>query len=267
MPKDESVSSGDPMTVQLTPDVHWINQCYQDEENDVHEHVSVYLIEHGDQYVLIDSGSFHHEDQIAAAIEAATDGHGLDALILSHSDYPHSGNVGPFAAEQDDVELVASSGSPEAQGLPPTATKCEIGGSLDVLGRTFSFIDPPLADRSHTTWIYDHGSHVLFTADGFGSRHQPGECTETSATLDDGIALDDIYTYHKETLVWLRYVDPQDLEEALRSILNEYQIDYIAPVHGHPISGEDIDRYMDRLMRAVHQIADEYTVPAETAKD
>lgn len=249
------------MTVQLTSDVRWINQCYQDDG--IHEHVSVYLIEEGDQYILIDSGSFYHEEQIEAAIEAATGDQGLDALVLSHSDYPHSGNVGTFTDKWEDVELVASSGSPEAQGLPSTATKCEIGGSLDIVGRTFSFIDPPLADRSHTTWIYDHGSNVLFTADGFGSHHRPGECNETSATLDGGIALEDIYTYHKETLVWLRYVDPEKLEDALQSILDEYRIDYVAPVHGHPIAGDDFDGYIDSLMRAVREIADEYTVPTQ----
>lgn len=247
------------MTVQLTPEVYWINQCY--ETDGVHEHVSVYLIEEGDQYILIDSGSFHHEERIEAAIEEATDGEGLDALVLSHSDYPHSGNVGAFTEKWEDVELVASSGSPEAQGLPPTATKCEIGSSLDVIERTFSFIDPPLADRSHTTWIYDHGSNVLFTADGFGSRHRPGECNETSATLDGGIALEDIYTYHKETLVWLRYVEPDKLEDALRSILDDYRVDYVAPVHGHPIAGEDVDEYMGSLMHAVERVAEEYTVP------
>lgn len=53
------------------------------------------------------------------------------------------------------------------------AQRCRIGGSLSVQGRSFSFIDPPLVDRSHTTWIYDHGSEVLFTADGFGSYHDP----------------------------------------------------------------------------------------------
>lgn len=248
------------MTVQLTPDVHWINQCY--EENGVHEHVSVYLVQEGDRYILVDSGSFYHEERIATSIETATDGRGLDALVLSHSDYPHSGNIRSFMDKWQNVELVASSGSPEAQGLPSTATKCEIGGSLEILGRQFSFIDPPLADRSHTTWIYDHGSNVLFTADGFGSHHRPGNCDETSATLDGGIAFEDIYTYHRDTLVWLRYVEPQKIEDALRSIFDEYEIAYVAPVHGHPIAGDDLDQYMDRLMRAVRRIADEYTVPA-----
>lgn len=250
------------MAVQLSSDIWWINQCY--EEHGVHEHVSVYLIQEGDQYILIDSGSYYHEEQIETVIEEITNDDGLDALILSHSDYPHSGNIQTFMEKWGNIELVASSGAPEAQGLPSTATKCEIGGSLEILGRQFSFFDPPLADRSHTTWIYDHGSNVLFTADGFGSHHVPSDCQEISETLDEGIDIKDIYTYHRDTLVWLRYVEPEKLETALRTILDEREIAYVAPVHGHPIAGDDIDRYMDRLMQAVQRITDEYTVSVQS---
>lgn len=48
-----------------------------------------------------------------------------------------------------------------------------IGPPLDVGG--FSFIDPPLADRNQTVWIFDHGSGLLVTADGFGIHHALAE--------------------------------------------------------------------------------------------
>ena len=112
-----------------------------------------------------------------------TDGDGVEAIVLSHSDSPPSANVGEFDVEDGEVEIGASSGAPAAQGLP-NATKCEIGEWTDVLGRSLSFIDPPLADRSHTARIYDHGDRVLFTADGFGYRHRLGECSYMSAELE-----------------------------------------------------------------------------------
>ena len=239
--------------VELVPGVRWLAECY--EVNGGHEHVSVYLVGEG-PYVVVDTGSFHDRETLASAIEVATGGADLDAIILSHSDYPHAGNVRAFRDRWGEVELVASSGWPEAQGLPPEARKCEIGGSMDVAGREWSFIDPPLADRSHTTWIFDHGSGVLFTADGFGSRHEPGECRLRSVDLPGNVPYESIRRYHEETLPWLRYVDPEALRSALSAILEEFDPSYVAPVHGHPIAREDLEEYVDRLLEAAEETAE-----------
>jgi flavorubredoxin len=247
------------MTVQLSNDVWWINESYN--HGNTHEHISVYLIRHDDQFIVVDTGSFYHREAITEAIEKVTDGEGIDAIILSHSDYPHSGNIRTIRSEGDEVLLIASSGSPAAQGLPPSAVRCTIGESMEVLGRTFSFIDPPLADRSHTTWIYDHGAGVLFTADGFGSFHEEDKGDLTSADMEDGIPYDNIYEYHKDALVWLRYVDPEKLREALERIFDIYQINWIAPVHGYPVANDDTEVYLNRLIRATTQISDEYDIP------
>lgn len=256
----ESAPWGDYMQ-ELHKGVHWINECY--DIGDAHEHVSVFLIhdQETDRFILVDSGSFYHRDAITTQISDATDGEGVNALILSHSDYPHSANVREFAAEGSETELVASSGSPLAQGLPTDATRARIGDSLTVVGREFSFIDPPLADRSHTTWIYDHVSEVLFAADGFGSYHVESECEYTSREFDDGIPADAIYEFHVDTLVWLRYVDPGKLQAALESIFEAFPPSYVAPIHGHPIAAADLDQYMDRLIGAAERIEGECTVP------
>lgn len=241
----------------LTSDVQWINECYDLGEK--HEHVSVYLIEADGEYILIDSGSFHHREEITRRLETATDSKGINALVLSHSDYPHSANISTFKSKWDDVELIASSGAPSLQGLPE-ATKCDIGESMTICGRTFSFIDPPLADRSHTTWIYDHESEVLFTADGFGNHHSPSECGLLSTEFKESIETEDIYTFHNETLVWLRYVDPDRLRTVLESMVAEYDPSYIAPIHGNPIAREEIDTYLSRLIDSAERITAEYDI-------
>ncbi|MEF8853478.1 MAG: MBL fold metallo-hydrolase [Haloarculaceae archaeon] len=245
------------MTVDLTPTVEWLGQCYEHEGD--HEHVSLYLLREGEDAILVDSGSFYHREAVAAAVDDATDGEGPDAIVLSHSDYPHAGNVSPLGAETDDVELVASSGSPDQQGLPD-ARKCEIGGQLRVKGRQFSFVDPPLADRSHTTWIYDHGDGVLFTADGFGNYHEPGQCRYLSGDFPDVTPAERVYEYHRDNLVWLRYVAPEKVERTLDGIFAEFDVNAIAPIHGNPIEGDDVGVYRERLSDAMHRIADEYEV-------
>lgn len=245
------------MTIELTDEVVWINECYV--HDDRHEHVSAYLIQGDSGTVLIDSGSFYHREAIRTGIVDATNGAGIDAIVLSHSDYPHSGNVSEFREEWDDVELVASSGSPEIQGLSD-ARQCQIGESLSVQGRTFSFIDPPLADRSHTTWIYDHGSKVLFTADGFGSYHDSMNCDDTSRAFANGIPAESILEFHRNNLVWLRYVDADKLAAALDSVVESYDISYVAPIHGHPIHRTDLDGFLDKLIESTRRIADGYLV-------
>ena len=245
------------MTVQVTPNVEWINQCYDHEGR--HEHVSLYLVRAPEGTVLIDSGSFYHREEITAAVDDATGGEGPDAIVLSHSDYPHAANVSPLGGDTDAVELVASSGSPAQQGLPD-ARKCDIGGSLTVQGRKFSFIDPPLADRSHTTWIYDHGDGVLFTADGFGNYHDPGQCDYLSGDFPDVTPAEDIHAYHRDNLVWLRYVAPEKVERTLDDIFGEFDVRAVAPIHGNPIEAADLDTYRDRLNEAMRRIAAEHAV-------
>lgn len=245
------------MNVSVTPTVEWVAHCY--EHGAKHEHVSLYLLREGDDTILVDSGSFYHREEITSDVAEATAGDGPDAIILSHSDYPHAANVSPLGGDTEAVELVASSGSPAQQGLPD-ARKCDIGGRLDVKGRTFSFIDPPLADRSHTTWIYDHGDGVLFTADGFGNYHEPDQCRFLSGEFDGMIPAEEIYEYHRDNLVWLRYVAPEKIERALDDIFEAFDVNAVAPIHGNPIEGDDLDRYREQLHDSVRRIADEYDV-------
>lgn len=152
------------MTVQLSEELHWIEECY--DLGGEHKHVSVYLLRDDDASVLVDSGAFHDRDAIVERVaEAPGGGEPVDALVLSHSDYPHAANVREFV--------------------------------------------------------------------GPGSE-----------------------------LVWLRDVDPEQLRAALESILGRFDVSWVAPIHGHPIAGEDLDRYLDRLIDAAERIAGEYEVPS-----
>lgn len=246
---------GEMMVVTLPNGVHWIEECFDLGSTHAprrHKHVSVYVVP-ADRPILVDSGSFLHRDAIVDGVNEATDGTSVGTVILSHSDYPHAANVREFAGPDGPATLVASSGAPEKQGLPD-AQKCEIGSTMSFQGDRFTFIDPPLADRSHSTWIFHHESGTLFTADGFGSRHPPDRCLATSREFDDGIPAAAIHEYHQANLPWLRYVDPSRLEVALRDIIAAHDVAWIAPIHGHPIAGADLDRYIECLIEAAGEI-------------
>ena len=247
-----SSHSSTPMSgVQLGGGVAWIHECFPEVEG--HLHVSVYLVETPSGHILIDSGSFYHRDSLATRIDDATGGQGIDALILSHSDYPHSGNISSFRTEWGDFEIVASCADPEIQGLP-YARRVRIGETVDVLGRPFTILDPPLADRSHTTWVFDEESGVLFVADGFGTLHQPGECHVTWGELPIAGRGKGVVDFHEQTLPWVRYADPDRLMDSLRAIFDQHAPQWIAPIHGPPIAARDLATYLEDLDCAVRSI-------------
>lgn len=241
-----------PPAAALPSGVEWIHECFP--EGDRHLHVGVYLVRAPEGALLIDSGSFHHREQIAASVRRATGGRGIRALVLSHTDYPHSGNISPLRAEWGDFEIVASCADPEIQGLP-YARRSRIGESLDVLGRRFRFLDPPLADRSHTTWVYDEEAEVLFVADGFGTLHAAGCCDRFWGELPEGDRAAGVAAFHEQTLRWLRFVDPRRLMGALRDLFEAHPAAAVAPIHGPPILREELEAYLENLEDAVRDIA------------
>lgn len=221
-------------------------------------HVSLYLIRTDQGNIVVDSGSYYHRESIRRRLTAAVGTEGIRALVLSHSDYPHSANIGDFRKLWGDFEIVASCGEASIQGLP-YATQSQIGAENVVLGRTFRFLDPPLADRSHTSWIYDTESQVMFAADGFGSFHEQGETHSTSSQYTAGIPYRAIHDFHAEAVVWLRYADADLLAATFDRLLTNNPCAWVAPIHGPPIAADALPDYLEKLKTAVRAISEGYT--------
>lgn len=250
---------GSTSEIELTDSVSWIHECYAEPQG--HVHVSVFLVTSATGHILTDSGSFYHRDSLATRVAQATDGRGIEALILSHSDYPHSGNIPSFRSEWGDFEIVASCADADIQGLP-YARRVRIGETVEVSGRRFTFLDPPLADRSHTTWVFDEESRVLFVADGFGTLHAPGACTSTWGELDPEARARGVFEFHEQTLPWLRFADSTRVMAALESIFARHAPAWVAPIHGPPIAASDLGAYLADLEDAIRRIAGDPPVRA-----
>ncbi|XVH31654.1 MBL fold metallo-hydrolase [Haloferacaceae archaeon DSL9] len=238
------------MTVQLTADVEWLSETYDLGENLVH--VSVYLICGDGGTILIDTGSFNDRDSIHEQLRDRTGGE-IDAIVLTHADLPHSGNLATLRDEYADADVICGTSSPEIVGLG-SSTKAPVGGSMAVAGRTLSFLHPPLADIQHSSWIYDHESGVLFTADGFGNYHTAADSERTTAEMGGPPTVEQVRAFHEDELLWLRYVDADKLIAALRRVFTERDVSYVAPIHGNPIAAADVPTYLDALETAVEQI-------------
>ena len=131
---------------------------------------------------------------------------------------------------------MATCGDPAIQGLP-YATRARIGGTMEVLGRSFRFLDPPLADRSHTSWVYDESSRVMFVADGFGSYHAAGtDGVGRHATTKTGLRRPTFTTSTATTSFGSGMPTPPLVMEALERLFEENPVSWVAPIHGPPIA-------------------------------
>jgi len=246
------------MIQTLTDDVYWIHECLTVDNR--HIHSSSYLIEHDDNYLMIDTGDHHHRDAIMSQIDDVVGDAGIDAVFVSKSHIPHSANVATFKERWSEMDIIFAGGIPEVHGFPEI-THWPHHGTEHLNGRTLSTLQGPVIDVDHTTWLFDHASGVLFSVDAFCHFHEPDMCSALSGSFPDGIPLSNISDFNQEMMVWMKYVDPELLNEAIDEVFEEFDVEIIAPVHGNPIVSQDIDPYLERYKASIRDIADEFVYP------
>lgn len=229
---------------QLTNSITWIARCEHNPDG-THMHLSQYVVEGRDGYLLVDAGEGHGQE-LTDTIHTITDGAGIDAVVLTHSILPHTENIAAIRDLWDDATIISSVGNPTAVGL--TDAEPSFAGQTETLaGETVSFLDPLITDVVVSSWIYHHDSQTMFTAEGVGHYHADGECTWKSSAYEEGIPIDHIHSFASDKLKFLDFVDPSKLDRGFQNLLAEYDIQRLAPAHGTPIIGDDIDRYRETL--------------------
>jgi flavorubredoxin len=249
------------MTVQLTDEVYWLNYCEAlDHHEGLHTHHSVFLIK-GESDILVDTGPHIQREAVVEEVEGMTDGDGPDDIIITHSDNPHAGNAVGFAVDWN-AEIHAAVAAPNAQGLLPEGKgtrKLVLGKNHEINGRPIRSTHLVLVDRQNATGIFDYGSGVYFTADGFGNYHVPGECESFFDGVDN--KLERITAFQKEKLPWLRYVHGAQIKEGLRESFSNFDLSFIAGSHGNPIPVAQLDEYLNFFEESVDDIYVEYEGP------
>lgn len=241
--------------VELPDGVYWVDQCYEMAER--HHHISPYLVDAPEGYVLVDTGAIEHQDVLRERIGEVVGEAGVAAAVFSHYDLPHVANARAFR-EVWDFDLYTSfsgtSASPEALGMGPS-TGVMHDETREVCGRTLSFPWPPLVDAAHSMWVYDHGSKTMFVAD-MGHYHWPGDCRAVCRSVEDLPSVEDIRAYNEDALPFVKYLDAEKMRGAFEELVEAYDVEVWAPVHGNPIVGAStIDAYLDRAVEAIAETA------------
>lgn len=244
------------MIREVADGIRWIHQCY--ETDDWHMHISQYLVEGDGGYVLIDAGSDHRRGQAVGEIGDALGGDDLDAMVLTHSILPHTENVPRIEREWPGVEVISAANAPTVIGLPDAQPKV-LNDRREIAGERFSFMDPLLTDVVGSNWALHEPSGTLFTAEGVGHYHRPDDCDRTSSEMADGVPYEAIHSFHRDKLAFLGYVDPAKLRGGFESVLEGFDIERIAPMHGNPVDPGDVDGYVDRVIESAGEFAGDWT--------
>ena len=239
------------LPVEIGDGIHWINTCYSTEQH--HHHISPYVVEGPDGYVLIETGSIEHQDEIRERVEALTGESGVDAAILSHYDLPHVANARAFR-EAWEFDLYTSfsgtSANPKMLGMGPSVG-CMHEEPREIGGRIFDFPWPPLVDAAHSMWVYDTSSQTIFAAD-MGHYHVDGACADIIDTEAEMVSVEEIRAYNEDALPFTKYLDPASMRDAFAELREQYEPEVWAPTHGNPIVGSElIELYHDRYVAAI----------------
>lgn len=247
------------MIRELADGIQWISQCYED--GDRHMHLSQYVVG-TDRRVLVDAGTDHRRGRSVEEIEEALEGDRLEAVLLTHSILPHTENLPRIQAEWPDVDVLAATNAPAIVGLPDEAEPKVLNDRRTVVGQPFSFLDPLLTDVVGSNWLLHEPTGTLFTAEGVGHYHLAGACADRSGDFADGISFEAVHGFHRDKLAFLGYLDPEKLRGGFESVLGEFDVEHVAPMHGNPIEAGDVDAYVDTVIESVETFREEWT-PAQ----
>lgn len=240
------------MATEILDGVYWINKCRT--VNDQHLHVSVYLIEENNRYILIDAGAYD-ENTIVEEVNSLTDGEGVDTVLFTHTSLPHTGKASEF--HERDANIITSTSLPAEMGMK-YGEEWLIDEQPEIHGREFAFLKPIYSDHIFSQWIFDKKQSILFPSETFGNYHSYEHCGAVWDGPEFEIAEEDINRYCRDRLSGMQYIIPERLESTLTSKLDEFDIEYIAPSHGNPIAAKHIDEFVARFVEVAADISNDW---------
>lgn len=226
--------------VELAPRVWWVGSLIPGDEFQCH----VYLIEQGDQSVLIDPGSALVVDEVIRKVDEVV---GLDQvrwLVCSHADPDIIGAVPalvrrglhPDAAvvtHWRDKALLVHADVP----LPYWLIE-EHDWHLPLADRALRFVFTPYVHFAGSFCSFDEPSGTLFSSDLFGGFTDDGSLFASSLECFSAMR-----SFHEH------YMPSREVLAHAVEQLRELPIQQIAPQHGQIVRGDLVEPIMDRLAR------------------
>jgi len=224
--------------VRIAPRVWWVGHVQENDPFQCH----VYLIEQGDQSVLIDPGSTLTFANTLTKIEEVIPFASIKYFICQHQDPDITGAM-PMVEElitRDDAVLVTHWRTKMivkhyGMNLPYWLIE-EHDWKLPLEDRTLEFCFTPYAHFPGAFTTFDPASRIMFSSDIFG-----GLTDEFSLFAKDESYLESMKPFHQH------YMPSNDILQYVLNEMEKYPMRMIAPQHGSIIPGHLIRFMIDGL--------------------
>jgi hypothetical protein len=256
--------------------VSWLGGCLSAnaEGQEVHYHVSAYLVVGSRASILVDTGDPAHRDSVLAQLDQALAGRPLDFIFPTHPEIPHAGNVPTLLARYPSA-LVVGDIRDYALHFPEYRDRLvakAAGDVLDLGGREFRFLPAFIRDLENTLWGHDSGAGMMFVSDGFSYIHDipapdeeeeepvhlPGQCRLLSSEMPVPPTIDQAAYGTGRALYWTKFVDVGRAFQGIEETLATFPTRLIGPAHGNVI--DDVEGMLKTSLAAHRKVYEGMTL-------
>ena len=224
--------------VMLTDHVFWIGKYLENDPFQCHP----YLIDNGDESILIDPGSVLEFDAVIEKTKSVTALKNIKYIILHHQDPDLCASVPMIEKliDRDDLQIVTHSRMTALiKHYRITSTYYEIDKHDFKLttssGLALEFVTTPYCHSPGAFVTYDSRSKVLFSSDIFGA------LSESWQFFADENYFEKLKAFHAE------YMPSKDILNYCLNKIEKLDISFIAPQHGSIIKKEYIRPLIDKM--------------------
>ncbi|MGD0473789.1 MAG: diguanylate cyclase [Candidatus Velthaea sp.] len=239
--------------IEIAPRIWWVGCSVPGDRFQCHS----YLIEHGDQSVLLDPGSVLTWPQVRRQVDAIVGLHNVRYFVCHHPDPDIAASLPAIDAQvtRSDAVVVTQWRAEELlkhYGLSLSFWRVEEHEwRLDLGGRRLRFVSTPYCHFPGAFVTLDEATGTLFSSDLFG-----GFCEPWSLYAQDEQYFEQMRPFHEH------YMPSREILGYTLARLEQLPIDLIAPQHGSIIP-KRLTRFMiERLKElecGIYLITDETT--------
>ncbi len=256
----------------LADGTYWLGGCLSAnaQGQEVHYHVSSYLVVGSKATLLVDTGDPAHRALLLAQLELVLGERPLDYVFPTHPEIPHAGNL-PALLDKYPGALVVGDVRDYHLHFPEYRARFRTqaaGSRIDLGGREFRFLPAFIRDLENTLWGHDDGARMMFVSDGFSFIHDvpaadgaatedddepvhfPGQCRLLSGEMPEPPTVDQAAYGTGRALYWTKFVDVSEAFDAIAGVLDSLPTRLIGPAHGNVI--DDVDGML-RTSLAAHK--------------
>lgn len=257
---------------EITPGIHWIQECgpdrtgiaaelvergqaWYEEGRPLHIPQNAFLIR-GERSLLFDTLSPAAGEQLLTDLAQSLDDAPLDFLVVSHPDVPHAGNTQRVLRRYPECRLVAPAvGDIHALYHMEDSIKVAAGDRWDLGGKQVTFHEATFLDAAMSVWMTEDTHGLFLPVDFLGFPHMGGECLRFEDELEVQVGLDRLTEFHSRVMFWFQYVDVPKVQAEIDRLAERFDGLSIGPSHGLVIR-RDPQRYFDGMKEVVQRVAD-----------